>query len=82
MGKHCELLKIAGIENYRPQPTPMVSTTKLVAEGGELLEDPSFYQSIVGKLQYLCSTRPDITFAVINVSQYLSHPRKVSLGCC
>lgn len=30
----CELLKVAGIENYRPAPTPMVSTTKLVTEGG------------------------------------------------
>ena len=57
--------------------TPMSATDKLTALAGDLLapEDATEYRSIVGGLQYLLITRPDISFAVNHVCQYLHAPR-------
>ncbi|KAJ9566493.1 LOW QUALITY PROTEIN: hypothetical protein OSB04_002459 [Centaurea solstitialis] len=41
---------------------------------GPLLENPTVFREIVGSLQYLNITSPDITFAVNMVSQFMSHP--------
>ena len=56
--------------------TPMSTTDKITAVDGELLssEDATEYRSIVGGLQYLTITRPDISFAVNRVCQYLHAP--------
>ncbi|GAV66393.1 hypothetical protein CFOL_v3_09903 [Cephalotus follicularis] len=48
---------------------------KLDNEKGELLHDPEKYRRLVGKLNYLTITRPDISFAVSVVSQFMSAPR-------
>lgn len=45
------------------------------AEHGELLHDLAKYRRLVGKLNYLTVTRPDISFAVSVVSQFMSSPR-------
>jgi histone deacetylase 1/2 len=49
---------------------------KLSRDLGEPLgsEDALKYRSLVGGLQYLTLTRPDLSFAVNKVCQYLSQP--------
>ena len=58
----------------KPVDTPMDPNTKLVPEYGEPLKDPSRYQGLVGRLNYAILTRPDISFAVSVVSQFLQAP--------
>ena len=41
---------------------------------GELFEDPKRYRRLVGKLNYLTVTHPDIAYSVSVVSQYMSSP--------
>ncbi|XP_044510058.1 secreted RxLR effector protein 161-like [Mangifera indica] len=41
---------------------------------GESLADPGRYRRLVGKLNYLTITRPDISFVVSVVSQFLQSP--------
>jgi histone deacetylase 1/2 len=55
----------------------MCSTDKLSATDGTLLsaDESTRYRSIVGGLQYLTMTRPDLSFAVNKVCQYLAAPR-------
>jgi histone deacetylase 1/2 len=74
-----ELLERAGMLKCTPVTTPMASSEKLSATDGTLLssDDSTRYRSIVGGLQYLTMTRPDLSFCVNKVCQYLHAPRCV-----
>ncbi|XP_028053924.1 uncharacterized protein LOC114258216 [Camellia sinensis] len=54
---------------------PMDPNVKLTSEFGELLDDLGMYQRLVERLIYLTNTRPDLTFAVSVVSQFIHAPR-------
>ncbi|CAM8954016.1 unnamed protein product [Rhodiola kirilowii] len=71
-----DLLHRAKMENCRPTTTPISTTEKLTKNSGQLLDgnDVLKYRSMVGGLLYLTLTRPDISFAVNKVCQFLSKP--------
>ncbi|KAL0395630.1 UNVERIFIED_CONTAM: Retrovirus-related Pol polyprotein from transposon RE1 [Sesamum calycinum] len=48
---------------------------KLTLDGGSLLPSPDRYRRLVGRLLYLGFTRPDISFPVQQLSQFLQSPR-------
>ncbi|XP_057509198.1 secreted RxLR effector protein 161-like [Actinidia eriantha] len=52
--------------------TPLEIHAKLSAPNGVLLKDPTLYRELVGCLVYVTVTRPDISYAVHIVSQYVS----------
>uniref|UniRef100_A0A2N9G5A4 Integrase catalytic domain-containing protein n=1 Tax=Fagus sylvatica TaxID=28930 RepID=A0A2N9G5A4_FAGSY len=70
-----DLLQETGMLGCRPASTPMDPNLKLSVESGELISNPSMYQRLVGRLIYLTNTRPDLTFAVSVVSQFMHAPR-------
>jgi len=74
-----DLLKKVGMAHCKPVNTPMVTHEKLSLHVGTLLgeNDATKYRSIVGALQYLTLTRPDISFAVNKVCQFLHAPTTV-----
>ena len=57
----------------KPCSTPMAPNVQINKEG-ELFEDPERYTRLVGKLNYLTVTRPDIAYSVNVLSQYMSSP--------
>ncbi|PRQ16261.1 putative RNA-directed DNA polymerase [Rosa chinensis] len=59
----------------KPVSTPMSAKSDLHSTDGVFLENPTLYRELVGSLQYLTITRPDIAFAVNLVSQFMSQPR-------
>ncbi|XP_043811050.1 uncharacterized mitochondrial protein AtMg00810-like [Manihot esculenta] len=52
----------------------MDQNVKLVPEHGEPFKDPARYRRLIGKLNYLIITRPNIFLAVSVVSQSLQNP--------
>ena len=70
-----ELLSQAGLTNSKIIDTPVELNAHLTPTRGKPLFDPSLYKRMVGSLVYLTVTRPDISYAVHQVSQYLSVPR-------
>ncbi|KAF3634468.1 putative acid phosphatase 1-like [Capsicum annuum] len=71
-----DILEKSCVLNFKPIDTHMDPNIKLVPGQGEPLKDPSRYRRLVGKLNYLTITRPDISFAVSVVSQFLQDPCK------
>ncbi|KAH9704480.1 retrovirus-related pol polyprotein from transposon RE1 [Citrus sinensis] len=73
-----DLLSRASMQNSKGSDTPFSIGFKLerAVQGslGQEFEDPILYRSLVGGLQYLILTRPDIAYSIHKLSQYLSAP--------
>lgn len=59
---------------YRPCYTPCKPHSQVLKYEDVPLSDPSLYRSIVGVLQYLTFTRPNLSYAVNSVCQYMTTP--------
>ncbi|XP_051214438.1 uncharacterized mitochondrial protein AtMg00810-like [Lolium perenne] len=70
-----ELLERAGMLNCNHAPTPVDTKAKLSASDGSLASYVPFYRSIVGALQYLMLTRPELQYAVQQVCFHMHAPR-------
>ena len=70
-----DLLSQAGLTDSKTVDTPVELNAHLTPSGGKPLSNHSLYRRLVGNLVYLTVTRPDISYAIHQVSQYLSAPR-------
>ena len=66
-----ELLLESGFNNFKKVVTPLPAQLILSTTEGELLQDPTPYRSLVGKLNFLTSTRPDLSYTIQTLSQYM-----------
>lgn len=69
-----DILQKSGMINSKPAVSPFSVATKLSKHGGEALANPTHYRQVVGALQYLTLTRPDIAFAVNKACQFMHSP--------
>nr|KYP33120.1 hypothetical protein KK1_046057 [Cajanus cajan] len=67
-------IKETGLENCRPIDSSMDPNQKLMMDQGGIFPDPKRYKRLVRKLTYLTITRPDISFAIGVVNQFLQDP--------
>ncbi|KAK9048756.1 hypothetical protein SSX86_032277 [Deinandra increscens subsp. villosa] len=70
-----DLLRRAGLENCNAVATPVDTNAKLSSKDGDPLDNPTEYRALVGALQYLTITRPDISYAVQQVCMHMHAPR-------
>ena len=71
-----DLLAVIGMVDCKPADTPMQVNHGLKFEEGANMADKERYQQLVGKLIYLSHTRPDITYAVVVISQFMHQPQE------
>ncbi|XP_026420321.1 uncharacterized protein LOC113316328 [Papaver somniferum] len=69
-----DLLTRSKMLDCKPCSSPVTTDKRLSISDGTLLADPLQYRSLVGALQYLTLTRPDINFAVNYVCQFMHAP--------
>ncbi|GJW81891.1 retrovirus-related pol polyprotein from transposon TNT 1-94 [Tanacetum coccineum] len=67
------VLTRAALLDSKPVSTPLAANEVFVT-GGSLFANPTLYRSLVGALQYLTITRPDLSYAVNQASQFLHAP--------
>ncbi|BBG93855.1 transposable element gene [Prunus dulcis] len=72
-----DLLHKAGMQSYRACSTSCKPHNQILTDSGEPLSDPTMFRSVVGALQYLTFTRPDLAYAVNTVCQYMNSPTDV-----
>ncbi|XP_015167591.1 uncharacterized mitochondrial protein AtMg00810-like [Solanum tuberosum] len=80
-----ELISECGLASSKPTNTPLDKNQKLtsleydnqfnITDDVEF-EDRRIYQRLIGRLLYLAMTRPDISFAVQHLSQFMHAPKK------
>ncbi|KAJ8616907.1 hypothetical protein MRB53_013093 [Persea americana] len=66
----------AGLLGAKPAPIPLEQNHRLPLAEGALLPDPTQYQRLVGRLIYLCFTRPELPYCVHILSQFMQQPRE------
>jgi hypothetical protein len=68
-----DILRQVGMQDCKAMRTPLPTDEKLSLSDGDLLtsDDVINYHSVVGALQYLTLTLPDISFSVNKVCQFL-----------
>ncbi|XP_019069809.1 uncharacterized mitochondrial protein AtMg00810-like [Solanum lycopersicum] len=86
-----ELIVEVGLTAAKPAGTPIDINVKLTSilydehvnkeheESDDPLIDQTAYQKIIGKLLYLNTTRPDISFSTQTLSQFLQQPKRSHL---
>ncbi|KAE8724764.1 NAD(P)-linked oxidoreductase superfamily protein [Hibiscus syriacus] len=86
-----ELIEESGMSGSKPARTPFEQNVRLTTseydelctqgcnENDKLLVEKSVYQRLVGRLIYLTHTRPDITFDVHYLSQFMQQPKESHL---
>ncbi|KAF5453191.1 hypothetical protein F2P56_028111 [Juglans regia] len=70
-----DILAETGILAAKPSPLPMEPNIKLKWDEGESFHDPALYRKLVGKLLYLANMRPDLSYNVNLLSQFMDTPR-------
>jgi hypothetical protein len=76
--KYClDLLADSGLNHSKPVSTPSDPSIKLHHDSSPAYTDISAYRRLVGRLLYLNTTRPDITFVTQQLSQFLTKPTQV-----
>lgn len=69
-----DLLARTKMADAKPVTSPMATTPKLSLKSGTMLPDATEYRTVIGSLQYLAFTRPDIAYAVNRLSQFMHRP--------
>ncbi|XP_041009460.1 uncharacterized mitochondrial protein AtMg00810-like [Juglans microcarpa x Juglans regia] len=69
-----DLFTRAGMHESKPLSTPMPKKAQQKSGSQELFTDVKTYRSLVGGLQYLTFTRPDISYSVNYVCQFMQAP--------
>jgi hypothetical protein len=75
-----DILSDSGMLGSKLVHTPMEQNIKLSELDGVPLDDPSTYRRLVGRLLYLTVTRPDISYSVQRLSQYMAKPTDLHLN--
>jgi transposase InsO family protein len=71
-----DIIKETGFLGSKPASTPMEQNHRLALAEGPELSHPDQFRRLVGRLLYLCFTRPELTYSVHVLSQFMHQPRQ------
>ena len=76
--KYClDLLSESGMLGCKPYTTPMDSSLRLHQDSSAAMPDALSYRCLIGHLLYLTSTRPEISFLVQQLGQFMANPTQI-----
>ena len=75
------LLYKFGLAECKPVSTPLDCNNKMDADSGTAVCDPTKYRQLIDNLIYLSIMRPDLSYSVGLLSQFMQNPRNLHLDC-
>lgn len=69
-----DLLNDSGLTGCKPNSAPMDSSISLKQCDEDVPTDSTAYRTLIGRLLYLSITRPDVSFTVNKLDQFLAKP--------
>ena len=69
-----DLLRASGLSTFKRVVTPLPLNLKLHLSDSLLYPNPTHYRSLVGKINFLTHTHPDLAFTVQTLSQFMQNP--------
>ncbi|XP_047269155.1 uncharacterized mitochondrial protein AtMg00810-like [Capsicum annuum] len=69
-----KLLDHANMDGVKPIGTPMATGFQLSQYGSSSFLDPSLYRNLIGALQYITITRPDVSLTINKLCQFMHNP--------
>ncbi|PKI72597.1 hypothetical protein CRG98_006974 [Punica granatum] len=71
-----DILAECGMLASRPSPFPMEQRHHLSMSSSDLLSDPGKYRRLIGRLIYLTITRPELSYSLHTLAQFMQEPRQ------
>lgn len=71
----CDILSRTNMLSANGVTSPMAASSHLSLSNTPSFSNPTLYRSIVGSLQYLSLTRPDLAFSVNKISHFMHDPK-------
>lgn len=65
-----------GLLGAKPASFPLEQNHRLALANGAILEDPERYRRLVGRLIYLTISRPELSYYVHILAQFMQCPRE------
>ncbi|PKU75288.1 Retrovirus-related Pol polyprotein from transposon TNT 1-94 [Dendrobium catenatum] len=72
-----KIIERAGMSSSKPVSTPLACKYTIRENSNAVFINPNLYRQLIGSLQYLTLTRPDIQFAVHQLSQHMQQPLNI-----
>lgn len=70
-----DIITETGLLGVKPATFPLEQHHQLARADGETLQNPTRYRRLIGKLIYLGVTRPDLSYAIHILSQFMNSPK-------
>ena len=81
--KHiADMLQKINMDIAKPLPTLVIFGKVLFKSNGDLMDNPTMYRNTVGASQYVTITRPDISYMVSKLSQFLQSLIEIHWKAC
>ncbi|KAH9681835.1 retrovirus-related pol polyprotein from transposon RE1 [Citrus sinensis] len=71
-----DIISEAGLLGAKPAPFPLEPNHQLALAKGLYFSDPAKYRRLVGRFIYLSATRPELSYSVHLLSQFMQQPRE------
>ncbi|PNX91594.1 putative copia-type protein [Trifolium pratense] len=71
-----DIISESGLLGAKPVGFPLEQNHQLSLVGGQPISDPGRYRRLVGRLIYLSVTRPELSYSVHTLAQFMQNPKQ------
>lgn len=74
--KYADIISETGLLGVKPVAFPLEQNHKLALAKDNAISNPSWYRRLIGRLVYLEVTRPELSYVIHILSQFMNNPQE------